>query len=150
MRMWCNFWALNGYTHLDPSYGILPNCGCIFQSMGTNTHSMAYNQVLSASLVPIAWKISLIIIHMVSLLRSIPFICNHRRYPLLHYLYNKFLIDMHVSLLNQWDFHLQDQTTIIFRSFLEASLPTSDPSLHGFGYISQWISLKGSLIIVGI
>ena len=34
---------------------------------------------------------------------------------------------MHVSLLNQWDCHLQDQKTIVFRSFLEISFPTSCP-----------------------
>ena len=30
--MW--FWALNGYTHLDPFYGTLLDFGCSFQSMG--------------------------------------------------------------------------------------------------------------------
>ena len=29
--MW--FWELNGYAHLDPSYGILLNFGCSFYSM---------------------------------------------------------------------------------------------------------------------
>ena len=34
---------------------------------------------------------------------------------------------------DQWNFHLQDHMTIVFRSFLDASLPTSGPSLHRFG-----------------
>ena len=37
-------------------------------------------------------------------------------------------IDMLVQdLLKQWDFHLQDQRTIVLCSFLEASLPTLGP-----------------------
>ena len=84
--MW--FWELNGYAHLDPSYGILLNYGCNFQSLGTNTNSMAYNQVLSASSVPIAWKISLRWIHMVSLLSSISFKCNLQQSQLLPWIFH--------------------------------------------------------------
>ena len=92
--MW--FWVLNGYTHLDPSYGILLNFGCSFQSMGKNTHWKAYNQGLSTSSVHIAWKKSLRRVPMVSSLSSIPFKCNPQRPPLLLWISNKFWIDIQV------------------------------------------------------
>ena len=121
------FWVLNGYTHLDPFYGILLNFGCSFQSMIINTHCGADNWGLSASSFHIEWKIFLIRVHMVSSLNSISSRCNLQQSQLLHWIYNKFWINMHVCLLIQWDFHLQYQRTIVFHSFLEASLRTSSP-----------------------
>ena len=59
-----------------------------FQSMGTNTHSMAYNQVLLASSVPIAWKSSLRRIHMVSSFSSISFRCNRQQSQLLPWIFH--------------------------------------------------------------
>ena len=112
--MW--FWVLNGYAHLDPFYGILLNFGCNFKSMVPNTHCGAYNEGLSASSVHIPWKSFLIKVHMVSLLSSISFRCNLQQSQLLHWISNKFCIDMHVCLLSQWDFHLQV-------SFLPGSVP---------------------------
>ena len=123
--MW--FWALNGYAHLAPFYGILLNFGCSFHSMVPNTHCRAYNQGPSSSLVHIAWKKFLRKVHMVSSLISISFRCNLWQSQLLHWISNKFWIDMHVCLLSQWDFHLPNPRTIIFCSFLEVSLPTSGP-----------------------
>ena len=123
--MW--FWALNCYAHLDLFYGILLNFECSFQSMVPNTHCRAYNQGLSVSSIRIAWKIFLRKVHMVSSLSSISFRCNLQQSQLLHWISNKFWIDMHVCLLSQWDCHLPDPRIIIFRSFLEVSLPTSGP-----------------------
>ena len=123
--MW--FWALNGYTHLDPFYGILLNFGCSFQSMVKNKHCRAYNQGLSASSVCITWKSFLRIFHMVSSLRSISFRCNLEWSQLLPWIYSKFWIDMHVFLLSRWDCHLPDPRTTVFHSFLKASLTTSSP-----------------------
>ena len=121
------FLVLNGYAHLNPSYGILLNFGCSFPSMVPNTHCRAYNQGLSASTVHIEWKRFLRKLHMVSSLSSILFRCNLQQSQLLHWISNKFWIDMHVCLLSQWYFHLLDPRTIILHSFLEASLPTSGP-----------------------
>ena len=67
-----------------------------------------YNQGLLASSVHIPWKRSLRIIHMVSSISSISFICNLQQSQLLPWIYNKFWIDVHVFLLSQWDFYLQD------------------------------------------
>ena len=56
--------------------------------MGKNTHSMAYNQGLSASLVHITWKWSLRIIHMVSSLSSISFRCNLQQSQILPWIFH--------------------------------------------------------------
>ena len=75
----------------------------------------------------IKWKSFLRKVHMVSSLSSISFRCNLQQSQLLPWISNKFWIDMHVCLLSQWDCHLPDLRTIVFRSFLELSLPTPGP-----------------------
>ena len=152
--MW--FWALNGYAHLDQFYGILLNFGCSFQSMVPNTHCEAYNQGLSASSVRIAWKSFLRKVHMVSSLSYISFKCNRQQSQMLPCIFNKFWIDMHVCLLIQWDYHLPDLRTIIFRSFLEVSLPTSGPIATHFTtrqklrclFATYWSKVLFSLALV--